>query len=481
MDGMSTRSLRRPGRPQASVRAALAVMCLGVLVAQLDSSVVNLAIERIGRTLHAPVGALQWVLDAYNLVYAVLLLTGGALADIYGRRRIFRIGAAVLAIASAGCAVAPTIGLLIVARAVAGLGAALMVPTSLAIIRVVFADAFSRGRALGVWASCNGLAFVIGPTIGGVLIGGLGWRSVFILVLPMAVAAFVLAGIAVPESFARTGRRLDLLGQIFGAMALALFVFSAIAAGQVLAIWVATLAGAIVAFALFILVERRGGQSALVPLGLFSGSAFRAAMAATAAMTFGVYGMVFLLPLVWQASGFLDPGLAGIALVPCALMFFLVSQASGWLTERFGVQLMIAGGTCLIGLGLLMLGLTVGGRPMLLAETGLVVAGIGLGLNTGPLMSVAVGAVSAARAGTASALINVARMVGATLGIAILGALYAAVGGSAAGLSLAMLAGRVQVLTAVLVWRALPPRHLAVARTTSAQDPVRESARRRDR
>jgi MFS family permease len=158
-------------------------------------------------------------------------------------------------------------------------------------------------------------------------------------------------------------------------------------------------------------------------------------------MTFGVYGVIFLVPLLWQSSGFLSPEMAGLALMPCALVFFLVAPQSGHLAQRFGVRAMITGGTALIGIGLLVLALSHAGEPLTIAETGLVLAGIGMGLNTGPLMSVAIDAVSAARSGTASALINVARMTGATLGVAGLGTIFVLWHGGAEGLRAAMLVG----------------------------------------
>src|SRR5215469_9266943 len=208
-----------PPAPGARLGVLLA-MCLGVLIAQVDTSVVNLAMQPIGVAFDASVASLQWVLDAYNLVYAALLLSGGLLADLYGRRRAFVAGAAVMVVASLVCAFAPSIGVLIAARAGAGIGAALLLPSSLAIIRVVWPDRAARNRVLGIWASCNGLAFAIGPTLGGLLIHRFGWSSVFLLAVPLAVAALVLARLAVPESADPVGRHFDLAGQSLGAAVL---------------------------------------------------------------------------------------------------------------------------------------------------------------------------------------------------------------------------------------------------------------------
>ncbi|HEX6978732.1 MAG TPA: MFS transporter [Alphaproteobacteria bacterium] len=431
----------------------LLTMCLGVLIAQVNTSVVNLAMQPIGASFHASVAQLQWVLNAYNLAYAVLLLSGGLLADMLGRRRIFVLGAALMALAALGCGFAGSIGMLIAGCAMSGIGAALMVPASLAIIRVVWPEPAARGRALGIWASCNGLAFVIGPVLGGLLISQFGWRSVFFPVVPLGLITCLLAWAATPDSADPQGRRFDLPGQIAGAAVLGALAFAAIAAHGGSAGSLIWLAVALAALVLFIAVERRAGPAALVPLDLFRRPAFNGAAAATAAMTFGIYGMIFLLPLSWLSSGLLSPREAGFALMPTALVFFLISMRSGSLAQRFGRRSLTATGTALIGCGLLVLAASEAGQPLALAEAGLLLAGIGMGLNTGPLLAIAVDAVSAARAGTASALINVARMSGATLGVALLGTVYGLAGGGAPGLRAAMLTGGgVQLCGALAAW-----------------------------
>ncbi len=432
----------------------LVALCLAVLLAQVDTSVVNLATRAIGAGFGAGVAGLQWVLDAYNLAYTVLLLTGGLLADLYGRRRIFLSGAATFVGGSILCAAAPDIRVLVLARAATGAGAALLLPASLSIIRVEWSEARARGRALGIWAACNGLAFAIGPAVGGVMVDGFGWRSVFLLAVPLGLAAVILALFIVPGSSDPSGRRFDLTGQVSGGVALGGLALAAIEATHDRAVAGAALALATVALAVFLRTEHGRGGAAMVPLDVFRHRAFVGALAATAAMTFGVYGVLFLLQLVWQSSGALGAGAAGIALVPMALVFFGVSNVSGRLAERAGARAMIAGGTAVIGVGLLIVAATSSGRPLALAEVGLVLAGLGMGLNTGPLFGVAVAAVPAARSGGAASLINVARMAGATLGVAVLGAAFAAAGAAASGLRAAMLAGGlVQLAGAWAAWR----------------------------
>ncbi len=425
--------------------AVLLTLSLGVLIAQVDTSVVNLAVRPIGVGLHAGTAVLQWVVDAYNLIYALLLLTGGLLGDLDGRRRIFAAGVAVFSAGCAVCALAPGVAALIAGRAVAGAGAALLLPTSLAIIRVVWRDPAERSRAIGIWASCNGLAFAIGPTLGGLLIGAFGWRSVVLLVLPIGAATLLLAWQVVPESADPSGRRFDLAGQVLGALALGALALAAIEGRQESRAFAVALPLAVLAAGLFVATERRQGDAALVPLGLFRLPAFAGAAATTAAMTFGMYGLLFLVPLTWQAgmpsAAPLSALEAGLGLLPMALAFVLVSRQSGALMQRVGARLMTGGGTALIGTGLLVMALTWAGRPLPLAQAGLVLTGLGMGVNTGPLMSVAVAAVPPERSGTASAMVNVARMVGATLGVAALGTLYAGMQGDGAGLRVAMLAG----------------------------------------
>lgn len=432
----------------------LVTLCLAVLVAQVDTAIVNLAVRPIGAYFGARVGALQWVVDSYNLVYAVLLLTGGLLADLKGRRLIFMIGAATFTAASLACAFAPSISVLIAGRAVAGVGAALLIPASLAIIRVVWPDPAERGRALGIWAACNGLALAIGPTLGGILIHQYGWRSIFLVVVPFGLAALILALRAVPESADPQDRHFDASAQILGAVALGSVAFAAIQFHAAPSVAAGAIIVSFVALAWFIKVEDRRGAAALVPLDIFQVSAFRGAITATAGMTFGMYGTLFLLPLTWQSTGRFGATNAGLALMPMALVFVVVSPFSGELTRKLGVRFMTSGGVSIIGFGLLLIGVSAYRTSILPTEIGLALTGLGMGLATGPLTGAAVGAVIAARAGTAAALINVARMAGATVGVAVLGAVFALLRGGLGGLQTAMIfGGLVQIACAAIAWR----------------------------
>jgi len=411
----------------------LLTMSLGVLVAQIDTSVVNLAVKEIGAKLGAGVTALQWVVDAYNLVYASLLLTAGTLADLYGRRRIFALGIALFTLGSLVCGLAPNAIVLVAGRAIAGLGAALEVPTSLAILTIAYPDTRQRTQALGLWASCNGLAFIIGPTVGGALVDAVGWRSIFLLIVPLCAATLTLAWTSVPESSDPKGRTLDLPGQALAIAALGGLSLAVIEGPR----WGWNSAGSIAAFAtsaiaaVVFLLRQAGLEGALVPLSMLRNRVFATCLGVAACMTFGMYAMLFLTPLYLQSGRGDSAVLAGIELLPMSVAFVVVSQLSGRIANAFGPRLPMTAGMTMMGTGLFLLALLPLDDSLILVETALLVIGCGLGLNTGPVNAVAVANVAAARSGTASGLVNTARMIGATLGVAVLGAVFATVAGGA--------------------------------------------------
>jgi EmrB/QacA subfamily drug resistance transporter len=417
--------IRLPSRRSTTV--ILFTTCLGVFIAQLDSQVVNLAIKHIGSDLNAGISQLQWVMDSYNLFYATLLLTGGTLGDLYGRVRIFAIGIGLIVLGSIVCAVATDAMVLIGGRALTGIGSALEVPTSLAILTVTFADAKQRASAIGIWAGCNGLALAVGPTIGGLLVDAAGWRSIFALVVPVSVAAMALAVKAVPESSDPKGRRLDPVGQALAIAALAALSFVTIEGPH----WGFTSPTILVLAAVFVVASAlfvygaRGRKDALVPLDVFNQREFSAALAVAGMMTFGMYAMLFLTPLYLQSLGGASTFAVGLELLPLSVTFVIVSHYSGALAKRGGARVMMTAGMGAMGAGLLLLTLVSPTPAMPLITVALLVIGAGLGLNTGPVNAVAVASLPPARSGTASGLINTTRMIGATLGIAVLGAAFA--------------------------------------------------------
>lgn len=273
--------------------------------------------------------------------------------------------------------------------------------------------------------------------------------------MPISLAALVLGMLVIPESTDPGDRHFDATAQFLGAVALNGLAFAAIECRIAPGIAVLSIIASAVAVALFIRIERSNGTAALVPLDMFRIRPFRSAIAATTGMTFGIFGTLFLLPLTWQSTGRLDATTAGFALMPMAVVFVGTSPFSGILMRNFGIRTITGGGVAITGCGLLLIGLGAHQSSVLPAELGLALSGLGMGVTTGPLMGEAVGAVAAARSGTASSLINVARMVGATTGVAILGALFASVHGGPDGLRLAMItAGLVQMGCAFVSWRA---------------------------
>ena len=453
--------LRNGAAVQSRPRLVLISTSLGVLFAQIDTSVVNLALKSIASDLHAGVSAMQWVIDSYNLVYASLLLTGGTLGDLYGRRRIFILGIVLFVAGTLICALAPNAKILIVGRTVSGIGAAFEVAMSLVLLTAAFPDRKERAHAMGVWASCNGIAFIIGPTFGGWLVDSIGWRSIFYVILPVCAAAWLLALYAVPESADPKGRRLDLPGQALAIAGLSAFAFVVIEGsrwGWSSPVILAIAAVALLTLALFVWVEGRT-PGPLLPLAFLRRPVFSAALACASLMTFGMYALLFLMPLYFQSVRGGTPFIAGLELLPMSVAFVAVSQSVGHLNNRFGPRVVMTAGMACMGTGALALAFIGKATPLAIVEFELFVVGVGLGLNTAPVNGVAVAALPPERSGTASGLVNTARMVGATLGVAILGALFAAYAGQQAeananflpGLRAAMTGGGMSELIGALV------------------------------
>ncbi|MBS0534148.1 MAG: MFS transporter [Proteobacteria bacterium] len=404
----------------------LLITSLGVFIAQLDSQVVNLALKHIAGDFGAGVSTLQWVMDAYNLFYASLLLSGGALGDLYGRGRFYLIGIGLIAGGSMICALAPNAALLIAGRALTGVGAALDVPISLAILAVAYPVARRRSAAIGIWASCNGIAIALGPTIGGLLVDLAGWRSIFALVVPLCLLTMLLAWRFVPNSSDRGSRTLDPAGQGLAIVALGALACVAIEgphAGLSTPIIALGIAFVLSTAAFFVVEHRTPGP--MVPLALFASRNFNAALAGAGAMTFGMYAMMFLTPLYLQQFANATTFGVGVEMLPMSVSFIIVSQAAGRLGSRFGARAVMTAGLACMGCGLLLLTQVTAIPNLWLIEAALLIIGVGLGLNTAPVNAVAVASVPRHRAGTASGLVNTLRMTGATLGIAVLGAIYA--------------------------------------------------------
>lgn len=396
----------------------------------VDTTIVNVGLPEIGRGLGVGTRALEWIVDAYTVVLASLLIVSGALADRFGRRRVFQCGLILFGIASLACALAPSPGLLVTARAVQGIGASMLSPVALAIVVNTMPDPRERARAIGIWASVFGLSMAAGPVIGGALIAAFGWRSVFWINAPVVVAALVLVAVFVPESRAARARRLDLPGQALLTAALFLSVGVLIEGPHIGWTSPTALTGyALIAVATsaFVRVELRRREP-LMDLGLFRRPPFVTAVLGAMAVFVALNVSLLLTTFYLQHGRGWSPLAAGTATLPMALGAILCAPWSGILVGRLGPRrpLLLAGGFITVGgLSLVNLGQDTNVLLLLLAY---LFIGIGFGFANAPLTNTAVGGLPPSQAGVAGAITSTARQIGSAVGVAVAGALVAGVG-----------------------------------------------------
>ncbi|MCG6498158.1 MFS transporter [Kitasatospora sp. A2-31] len=408
----------------AQGRWVLLATVLGSSMAMLDGTVVNVALPRIGEDLGAPLAALQWTLNAYLLTLAGLILLGGALGDRYGRRRIFLLGVVWFAAASAACAAAPTIEVLIAARAVQGVGGALLTPGSLAMLQAVF-HPDDRSAAVGLWSGLGGVAAAVGPFVGGWLVDGPGWRWIFLLNVPLAVLVVAVATRHVPESRdeSATGR-FDVLGAVLAALALGSLTYALTAAGEGLSagVWITAVAGLLLGTA-FVLVERRTPEP-MLPLDLFSSRLFTSVNLVTLCVYAAFSGVFFLLVVQLQIVAGFSPLVSGLALVPITVLMLTLSARAGRLGKRIGPHLPLTVGPLLCAAGvLLMLRIGPGASYWTDVLPAVTVMGCGMVLLVAPLTATVLAAVDVRHAGIASGVNNAAARAAGLLAVAALPAL----------------------------------------------------------
>lgn len=403
----------------------LLVVCVATFMYLLDMTIVNVALPRIAAGLHASFADIQWVLDAYALTLASLLLTGGALADLRGRRLVFCVGLGMFSLASLLCALAPSAPFLIVARGGQGIGGAMMMATSLALIAQEFQGP-ERGTAFGVWGATVGGATAVGPLLGGSLTQAFGWSAIFYINVPIGVAVILLTRAKVRESHNPGGTRIDWIGTASFSAALFLLVFALIrgnAEGWGSTVIVALLAGSAALLILFLLAELRQ-EHAMLDLSLFAKPTFDGAAVVAFALSASIFAMFLYLTLYMQTLLGLSPLQTGVRFLPVTIMSFAVAAASGKLAARVPARLLLSGGLVLAGAGMmLMRGLT-GGSHWSALLPGFIVAGVGIGLVNPALASTAIGVVTPARSGMASGINATFRQVGMATGIAALGAIF---------------------------------------------------------
>ncbi|WP_225077029.1 MFS transporter [Streptomyces sp. CoT10] len=401
-------------------RWILLTTVLGSSMAMLDSTVVNVALPRIGRDLDANLAALQWTVNAYMVTLAGLILLGGSLGDRYGRRRIFVLGVVWFATASLLCGLAPNAGILVGARALQGIGGALLTPGSLALIQASF-HPDDRGRAVGLWSGFGGIGAAVGPFLGGWLVAGPGWRWVFLLNVPLALVCAPIAVRHVPESSGGTARgRFDVLGAALGALSLALVTYALIEARNgTLAVALTAVAGVLAAVA-FVYVEKHR-RDPMMPPGIFASRQFTAVNLVTLCVYAAFGGFFFLTALQLQVVAGYSPLEAGTALLPTTALMLLFSARSGALAERIGPRLPLTAGPLLCAVALLLM-LRVGKGADYLTDVlpALLVMGAGMVTLVAPLTATVLASVDTSRAGLASGINNAAARAAGLIAVAAL-------------------------------------------------------------
>ncbi|MGN6649875.1 MFS transporter [Trinickia sp.] len=422
-----------------AVARVLATVSVAFVVTQLDVTIVNIALPNIGSQLHAPVSVLQWIVDAYTLAFAVLMLSGGVLGDRFGARRLFAAGLVLFGVASLACGLAPNAEALVAARAVQGISAAAMLPNSLALLnRACSHDPRLRARAVGLWTASGAIAIAAGPVLGGVLIAAWGWRSIFLVNVPICLAGFI-ASLAWIERRDDDGAHaqhpvgIDLPGQFIAIVALTAFTGAVIelrplglAHPLIIGAFVASVLGAFAFFA----VESKS-RAPMVPLTLLKDRTFSAAVLFGVCVNMAYYGTVFVLSLFLQRARGETPLQAGLTFLPLTGGFLVSNVVSGWVVSRYGPRRPMMIGAVIGAIGYALLPWVHADTPIvaMLGPFLLIPAGMGLAV---PAMTTAVlASVEHKRAGTASALLNTARQAGGAVGVAAFGALASGAGAAA--------------------------------------------------
>jgi EmrB/QacA subfamily drug resistance transporter len=405
-------------------------MCFALFMVMLDNTVVNVALPSIQRSFDASLSSLEWTINAYSLSFAVLLVTGGRLGDIFGRRKVFLIGVVVFAAASATIGFAPTEGWLVASRALQGVGAALMMPGTLSIITNTFPPA-ERGKAIGTWAGVSAIALALGPLLGGWLTQDVSWRAIFFINVPVAAIAVAVTLFAAHESRDETAtREVDLPGiatLTIGLTALVLALVEANAWGWSSARIIGLFAVAVVGLSAFAFIERRS-HAPIVDFSFFQSRSFLGANVVAFAISFGMFAVFFFLALYMQNILGYSPLETGVRFLPSTVVIMVAGPLSGRLADRVGPRTPLV-----IGLALVTLSLAWQSRIQVDTSFGFLVVpfillGLGMGFTMSPMSTAAMNAVDRTKAGVASGTLSMTRMVGGTFGVAALGALVATIG-----------------------------------------------------
>jgi EmrB/QacA subfamily drug resistance transporter len=405
----------------------LAAVSFGLFMIMLDNTVVNVALPSIERDLHITISQLEWIVTSYALVFAALLITGGKLADLLGRRKIFVVGLAVFSLSSLACGMAPNAGFLIGARAVQGVGAALMNPATLSIITATFPPR-QRGQAIGIWAGVSALALAIGPLAGGLIVDNIGWNWIFFINVPVGVLGIVVAQFFITESRDTSHEQsVDFPGLVTSAGALFALSYALIEGNQrgwssaeILGLF----AAAAVLLVAFLMLESRQ-RLPMLDLSLFKNSSFVGANVVALLVSLGMFGVFFFISLYVQNILGYSPTRSGAIFLPMTILIILIAPVAGKASDRIGSRWLMGGGMTLLSISLLLyqrVGLHSNFWTLL---PSLVLGGIGMALTMSPMTSVAMGSVPVDKAGVGSGVLNSFRQMGGSLGIALMGAILA--------------------------------------------------------
>jgi DHA2 family methylenomycin A resistance protein-like MFS transporter len=412
------------GGEKARLDRGLFGICLGFLLVTLDATIVNVALETIQDALGGSLATSQWIVSAYTVTFGALMLSAGAFVDRLGARRCFELGLVVFILGSAFCSLAGSMGVLIAARAVQGVGPAFLMPSILALMVDAFPEPGPRRRALTMWAGVSGVGLAAGPVLGGILVTLAGWRAIFLVNLPVALVALAIVRISMRET-PRHSHPLDILGQLLGGSALALLTAgfitegahdwsSEVAAGLLIA--------GVAAAVAFIAVERRVAHP-MLPLGIFRNRDLRSALGISALFTFALYGGLFCFTVYLRTGRGLGAGAAGLALLPFTVTMASLSFLSGRIADRFGEWSTICvclavGATGALGVAI------VGDAPVPVLVVMMVPIGL-ISIASPALTGLSIGSAPPERVGLTAATFNTTRQIGGSLGIAVLGSLIA--------------------------------------------------------
>lgn len=411
------------GRAAAHPNLILGICCLSLLMVAMDVTIVNVALPSIRQDLHASISGLQWVIDAYTMVVASLLMLAGSMADRFGRRRVFQIGMALFTLGSLLCSVAPSVEGLVAFRILQALGATMLNPVAMSIIANTFHEPKERARAIGVWGAVAGISMALGPVIGGALTETIGWRSIFWVNLPVGLAAMVLAARYIPESKAPRPRRVDPLGQLLVFVILATVTYAVIEgphAGWGSTTIIGLFAAAVLSLIALLIYEPRR-HDPLIDVRFFRSAPFSSATLIAVCSFSAFSGFLFLNALYLQEVRGLSAFHTGLCTLPLALATMLCSPLSGRLVGTHGTlpSLLVSGSATIVS-ALIMTQLTAT-TPLPILLFNYALFGVGFGMVNAPITNTAVSGMPKAQAGLAAAVASTSRQIGASLGVAVAG------------------------------------------------------------